>query len=961
MPQMDGSIRVGTKIETKEAEKELKGLDSSIQKTADKIASLRSKMDALKDVKLPTQEYQEITTQIEKAEQKFNKLIEKQEQMQREGKDSGVAWERLSYQLDEVGNEIKFAKSELQDLVNTGKSFTLGVDTNEYAQMSEQVEQLSSNMQSDQQRAAEIQSALTAEEERLAQIKANATVSEERIVALLDHKRQLTQEIAEMESAGVGYGYQEYDTAQRELAQINSQIKEYLDNVSKIPKHFEETRKKAKSAFSAISNGANSSGNALVAMASKFKSILIAIVILETIRKAIRKVLEYAKEGFKNFAEYSSEFANSIQSMKNAMTTLGNQIAAAFAPIVQLVIPWITKLVNVISTAMTYVAQFIAVLGGKSTFTRAKQVQDGYNKSLDSTAASAKKAYGALAKFDDLDVLQKQEDTSGGSAADAAGDMFEEVPVDFEFKNWLDDILEKLKPILDYFKELKNIFQQGFWDGFGDWQSRLGSIKSSLRTIKDSIVDIFTDPAVLKSAKEWGESVAKMLGSLAGSVASIGLTIATNFVGGIAKYLEQNSGNIKEYLISMFDIWEDINYLFSDLFESISYIFEAFASDQGQQLTANIIGIFSSAFMGVTELASEIFRDIVGIIIQPFVDNKEAFRTALEGFLGVISSITGTIKQGIDDTFSKINEVYEEHIKPFFDSIASGLSDTAGKFMEFWNEDVQPILEKWAEDFDVLWKDHIQPMLDKLIGLLGDAADLLTALWENVLKPLIDWIIENVLPALLPIVEFIRDEVGTAIETITDLISGIVDVISGIIEFLTGVFSGDWKKAWDGICGIFEGIAEVISSIIDGIIGSIDNILSLLDKLSGAVTGTVAGSAMSRIEESMSAQTNTISVADASRIIDNTPHLASGSVIRGGNPFAAILGDQPRGQTNIEAPLDTIKQAFREELSGLNYGGGLNLTIPLNVDGQEFARLTLNDILQEMGRQGYDVDVLGVT
>ena len=112
----------------------------------------------------------------------------------------------------------------------------------------------------------------------------------------------------------------------------------------------------------------------------------------------------------------------------------------------------------------TYVAQFIAILSGKSTFIRAKQVQDAYNKSLGGTAGAAKKAAGALAKFDDLDVLQKQDSSGGG---ENAADMFENVPVDPKVKGWLDGIRDKLKPILDYMKKLKNAFIDGFWDGLG--------------------------------------------------------------------------------------------------------------------------------------------------------------------------------------------------------------------------------------------------------------------------------------------------------------------------------------------------------------------------------------------------------------------------------------------------------------------------------------------------------------
>ena len=91
----------------------------------------------------------------------------------------------------------------------------------------------------------------------------------------------------------------------------------------------------------------------------------------------------------------------------------------------------------------------------------------------------------------------------------------------------------------------------------------------------------------------------------------------------------------------------------------------------------------------------------------------------------------------------------------------------------------------------------------------------------------------------------------------------------------------------------------------------------------------------------------------------DVPALASGSVIRGGNPFLAVLGDQPAGQTNIEAPLSTIEQALENVMNRRDTSGGINPTIALNVNGQEFARLTLGNILREMRFQGYDVELLG--
>ena len=139
MAQYDGSVRINTEIETKKAKIQLTSMENRIVKAADKVDSLRSKMDALKDVKTPTQEYKEIADQIKKAEQEFNKLFDKQEQMQREGKDSGAAWDNLSEKMDEVGNTIRYAQGELQDLVDTGKAFTLGSDSEEFSKLGQQL------------------------------------------------------------------------------------------------------------------------------------------------------------------------------------------------------------------------------------------------------------------------------------------------------------------------------------------------------------------------------------------------------------------------------------------------------------------------------------------------------------------------------------------------------------------------------------------------------------------------------------------------------------------------------------------------------------------------------------------------------------------------------------------------------------------------------------------------------
>lgn len=59
------------------------------------------------------------------------------------------------------------------------------------------------------------------------------------------------------------------------------------------------------------------------------------------------------------------------------------------------------------------------------------------------------------------------------------------------------------------------------------------------------------------------------------------------------------------------------------------------------------------------------------------------------------------------------------------------------------------------------------------------------------------------------------------------------------------------------------------------------------------------------------------------------PHLAQGAVIPANREFMAVLGDQKSG-TNIETPLETMVQAFRQALAESGYGGNNEATLVLD-------------------------------
>jgi phage-related protein len=814
--------------------------------------------------------------------------------------------------------------------------------------------------------------------------------------------------LQELESRGLGFGNQEYDDAYVEWQKAEQAVKEYKAQLvgakaqqKDLSTGLKNVGEEGKKAFNKMNTGARKTKSMFGTMASRMKGLLLSLLIFNWISKGFNAMVAGMKKGFENLMKYSGNYANSVQSLKNAQATLGNSFAAAFAPIVQTVIPWLVQLINTISRAMTYVAQFIAILGGKSTFTRAKQVQDAYNKSLSGTAGAAKKAAGALAKFDDLDVLQKQDSSGGG---ENAADMFENVPVDPKVKGWLDGIRDKLKPILDYMKELKNAFIDGFWDGLGDPSGRLETIKKGLEQIKEALLDIWNDPAVRSAADAWAKSLLYMFGSLVGSIASIGLTIAAAFVGGLGEYLENNTGRIKDFLVSVFNIGTEINNLLSELFQSIAYIFEAFASESGIRFVSALIGVFADAGMGLLEVALKLGRDILNMLIQPIVENQEGFRTALEGLLSGAATILEGLKTSIDSIFDNLNAVYDAHFKPFFDSIAAGLTSIVNTILTVWNGNIQPIIDRISQKISELLTQYITPFVNNVVEFIGQIATHLQNFWELFLQPLVEWfisfavpilseaisliieviikVVEEIMAVLNGLMEFINDTVmpawngfwesagdmfdafWQAIKAIGDLIK---DMFVGIIDVIRKLIDKDWKGAWDSAKKIFTTFKDNVKSIIDSIREFFQKFLDwigekiewVLNKVQGIKDFFGGGGGGSSTGDGGYARTAVYRTA-VSPVLADVPKLATGAVLRGGNPFLAWINDQGPGHTNIEAPLDTIRQGLREELSALGFGSGGQTKIVLQINGQDVGEAIVEDMLSVMNRKGYDVEVLGV-
>lgn len=223
----------------------------------------------------------------------------------------------------------------------------------------------------------------------------------------------------------------------------------------------------------------------------RFISSFGRIAKLRMMRAAIRAVGKSIKEGTEDLYHYSqalnnadaSQFASTMDSLASSMLYMKNSIGAVVAPLLTSLLPAIQQVVSWFVTAMNVIAQFFAVLGGQSTYTRAKEhatVWKDVSSSIGGATAAAKEYQNTILSFDEIHALNDTPSGgggggSGGKAVPDYSDMFEEAEV---ADTWLNKVAKFLKDnfedVLDIVKTIGTVLlgwkiAQKVTDFFGRW------------------------------------------------------------------------------------------------------------------------------------------------------------------------------------------------------------------------------------------------------------------------------------------------------------------------------------------------------------------------------------------------------------------------------------------------------------------------------------------------------------
>lgn len=568
----------------------------------------------------------------------------------------------------------------------------------------------------------------------------------------------------------------------------------------------------------------------------------------QKIQAEVNGILEETKFQSNDAAIYANTYSGKIAQLNTAFTNMKTAIGNVIQPLAKLFVPMITAATNAITKLFTSLAGLLSLFGLKADSvetvsngigdmaTNADKASDAVGSVGDSASKSAKKIKKSLAGWDEINKLDDNSDSSSGSGSGSGGSSGG-IKESLDVSSTVQEDTSVFTGLIEKVKELASIFKEGFDAGFGD--TNFDGILDHLLNIKNAIVDIWTDPDVLYSAQQWVDTCLYSLGQMTGAVARIGTNIAEFFVGSIDIYLEQYVDRIKTHICNMFDISSEDMALSGNFAQALGELSDVFKSDKAKQIGANIIAMFANPIMSANELCAKFAKDIKGILFQPIIDNVDKLKETFNNVLTPIQTVTGTLADAMTYVGDKWNEVYDNYISPFMESLKTGLSDTFSKFLDVYNEYVVPFMNNIADGLGSLWEEHLRPLVDKIGEFVGSVVTAIQTLWEMWLKPLIDWIIANIIPVLVPIFESIWNTIKNVFGSIADTIGGIIDTFKGLIDFIVGVFTGDWSKAWEGIKTFFTGIWETIKGFFETIWNALKGIVETYINIVKAQISTV--------------------------------------------------------------------------------------------------------------------------
>ena len=635
---------------------------------------------------------------------------------------------------------------------------------------------------------------------------------------------------------------------------------------------------------------------------------------------------------------WENVIGNLKEAWKQLIAVIGQPVLKLAIPVVQSMTAALQRMTEVANAAWRAL-QKIFGWEDADAIQAATKAQQKLTGAVEETADAQK---GALAGFDEIQTLSdKTAETATASAgADAA--------------------LEDLTKVAD---------KDG---GKIPLEFDTSGIETAVKAIQTAVGRI---KAILSSLARWAETTikpqfGKLFDAIAPALPGIQTKVQEAF-SGLSGIASQAFAGVKT----------NIETMFSNVGSLAAPLGEYFTTQLPEFISAGITSI-GTILLGLLDTFNMIFGDILEIA-QPFAEGfTSTVLPVLTEFgaqaLGTLTLVFGEVKDIFDSVWSEgiapffkrigkywneawesVKTVWKAHGQPIFDGINKAFKNMGDILKNVWELFLKPVWDNFMQSLDWLWEQHLKPLWDNVLEFVASLVECATNVYNNAIAPIVKWVQGYLYPILANTINTIWNIISDVAGFFMDIISSIIQACTGVTEFLSGVFTLDFQRAFDGLqeitnsfanagIALFEGavniIIDLINGMINGVVTGINVVINALNSISFDIPDWVPLVGGKHFGVNLSPLT-------APQIPKlSIPRLATGTVIPPNREFLAVLGDQTQG-TNIEAPLETIKQAFREALAESG-SSGRQMTVVLQVGRRELARTVVELSREEQQRVG---------
>lgn len=544
-------------------------------------------------------------------------------------------------------------------------------------------------------------------------------------------------------------------------------FKTLRDRLEQIKNKFRETGNETQKVTGKVVNFAS--------MLNKtFMRILKRLFIYQLIYKAIRSIVNYMNGALRT----NNQFVLSLNTIKT-------NLRVAFQPIYDFILPAIQALMRGLATITSYIASFTSALFGKTykqSYDAAKGIETA-KKSMDKYGKSAKKAKGELAGFDEVNVLNTDDENTGGGS-DSGFEMAMPEMEEFQF-GWLDKLREKLEPTIKAFDRLvealdplKKFASQGAIDFYNKFLVPVGNwvFGEGLPRFIDAIInglskiDWYRINAALNRLWEaltpfavnvgegllwfwenvlvpfgtwvWNEIVPRFLDILTGILKVLNAVIEVfkplgswlweNFLLPIARW----TGG------AIVDVLDGIAYAFNRIAEYIEGIQDVIAnSDSFLDALVNVgVYLVKGLFNGIISALSSIGSWLWDNLVKPIVDGvKRLFgiNSPSTVFMEIGTWLIEGLFQGISNIWTKITDFFEASLESLKDFLKNSWDSIKEKAVEIWTSIKEFFIETWNST-----KENAAEIWDSVKTFFSETWDNIKTkteeVWNNIKTFLID-------------------------------------------------------------------------------------------------------------------------------------------------------------------------------------------------------------------------------